>query len=264
MAEEKVLTEYYPAGEGECQVVTKWVAWLRTQSGQQATALAKKYIKKLEEAEDWIHRVISSGLSLQGQSTETTRRNEPPKPIADENAEKTEEKPEPEFIETQPARYRMRYPGRTDMANARLGANEYDESTRPSDGDSFRRNEESEIDWVYGDGDEPRRSTISMPYNSDDEVIPQGGGGFIIVRSTAQEKALRYGRVQNRLTYGYRNGMEIQLNPAKMPDHAFAPLYVSVDGLVAQYRVNNPSWVLTAGEAVASCNAIFWGVVGTT
>jgi hypothetical protein len=151
------------------------------------------------------------------------------------------------------------------MANSRLGATSYDSSARPSDSDSTARNEEADIEWLFGDAGEPRRSTISMPYNGDDEVIPAGAfGGWILVRSTAQEKALRYGRVQNRLTYGYRNGMEIQLNPAKMPDHAFAPLYISIDGVVAQYRVNNPSWVLTADEAVASCNAIFWGVVGTT
>jgi hypothetical protein len=260
MEEQRVMTEYYPAGEGEAQVVTKWDSWLKTIPGQQASASASKKIKNLEEAEYYAHRIVNSGLYLMGQTTEITRRNEPSKKTEEEKTDN------PEYVELAPARFRMRMPGRTDMANARLGANEYDDRARPSDGDSFRRDEKVQIDWVYGDGDEPRRSTISMPYNSDDEVIPQGGmlGGWVIVKSTAQEKALRYGRVQNRLTYGYRNGMEIQMTPWKMPGYAFAPLHISIDGLVAQYRVNNPSWVLTAGEAVASCNAIYWGVVGTT
>jgi hypothetical protein len=135
----------------------------------------------------------------------------------------------------------------------------------PPDASSAPAEESVNTVWIYGEANEERRKTLSMPYNDDDQVLPVGlGPNWVIIRSTAQEKALRYGRIQNRLTYGYRNGMEIQMNPAKMPDHAFAPLYISIDGLVAQYRVNNPSWVLTAGEAVASCNAIYWGVVGTT
>jgi hypothetical protein len=257
MRSEMVRVDYYHAGDSECQVTTKWQTWMHSQAGQQAAASSNQRTKTRAKAEEFLNNVLTGGLYLIGQTTEISVRS---------NQGKEASKPVPatEGVSTQTNTFKPGFPGRTSVANSRLSATSFDYRSKPPSSDSAPVEESSQITWIYGDADEERRTTLTMPYNDDDEVIPLGGFGWKINRGTAQEKANRYGRAQNRLTYGYRNGMEIQMNPVKMPDHAFAPIYLSIDGLVAQYRVNNPSWVLTAGEAVASCNAIYWGVVGTS
>lgn len=256
---EKVRVEFYQAGASECQVTTKWEKWTRTQPGQQALAEAREKAKTQATAQAFLDQVLYGGLYLTDQSTEMTIRQ-------GLGRDRTQTGSTQEGYDTSPTTFKARYPGRTEIANGRMGATAFSYASGPPDSSSAPVEEESEIEWIFGDAEEERRTTLTLPYSDDDEVIPKtdGFGGWVIRKSAAQEKALRYGRVQNRLTYGYRNGMEIQMTPWKMPGYAFAPLYISIDGLVAQYRVNNPSWVLTAGEAVASCNAIYWGVVGTT
>jgi hypothetical protein len=237
---DKVQVDYYQAGDTERQVTTKWQGWLYTQAGQQAAAGSNKRTTTKVQAEQFLNIVLTGQLYLISQASDSTRRTVSG---GDQSVDSF---------------------GYTDAANSRLSGISYTYQSRPPDSSSAPVEESTSITWIYGDAEEERRTTLTMPFNDDDQVLPIGGSSWVIVRSTAGEKANRYGRIQNRLTYGYRNGMEIQMNPMKMPDHAFAPLYISIDGLVAQYRVNNPSWVLTAGEAVASCNAIYWGVVGTT
>jgi hypothetical protein len=196
--------------------------------------------------------VLTSGLYLMGQTRDLTIRSGTAGNTAQRDPRQAEHETTTEF------------PGSTEYSNSRMSSSVYGLGG-PPDSSSAPVEEKTLIEWVYGDGEEERRITMTMPYCDDDEVVPKVGvGGWTIVKSSAAEKANRYGRIQNRLTFGYRNGMEMQINPLKMPDHAFAAIYLSIDGLVAQYRVNNPSWVLTAGEVVASCNAIFWGAVGST
>jgi hypothetical protein len=256
---ERIQVDYYQAGSSECQVTTKWQHWVQTMAGNQASAEAREKAKTHTTAQSFLDQAIYAGIYLIGQSTELTVRSSL-------GRDRSQSGNTQEGYDTGPSTFRGGYPGRTEIANGRMGANAFSYESGPPDSDSAQREEETEIAWIFGDAQEERRTTLTMPYGDDDEVIPKTGGfgGWTINKSTAQEKALRYGRVQNRLTYGYRNGMEIQMTPWKMPGYAFAPIYLSIDGLVVQYRVNNPSWVLTAGEVVASCNAIYWGVVGTT
>lgn len=260
MEHERVKVEYYPAGNGEAQVTTRWISWLKTQSGQQASAAANKQIKNLSQAYDYAHRIVNSGLYLLGQETEIARRSQSDKPKA---IEKQSE--EPLYLELGASSFTAGWSGPTDYANTRWSATSFDERARPSDGDSSQRTETIEVEWEPEEGYNLSSATVTMPYNADDEITSLGGlGGWEVKKSDAQEKATRFGRIQLRLTYGYRNGMEIQINPTKMQSYTFAPFYLSIEGLVAQYRTNNLSWVLSQGEVVASCNAIYWGVVGTT
>ena len=265
---DKTYTQFLQAGNAECQVVTKWLHWLRTQSGQQAAARVKDVSRSKNDVAAFLNSTLWANVVVVDTTRQIVARSG--EPVSAE--EPTEDGKQPTVgwtsngSGTRQEISGYEVPGFTVITNAQLAA-EDEESTDPTESEAANSpaEEVAEIEWFYDGATEYRPKVLSMPYSSDDEVLPlYGGAGWRIRPSDAKSKALRYGRIQSRLTYGYRNGMELQISPAKMPGYAFAPLYISIDGLVAQYRVNNPSWVLTAGEAVASCNAIYWGVVGTT
>lgn len=117
--------------------------------------------------------------------------------------------------------------------------------------------------WVSGSSSSESVTEFTLPLAPDDRISWNPSTGYSSTPSDAQTKARNYGRVQNRLLLGNRYGMELQLTPTKLPPLAFSPIYLSIDGLVGQYRVNNASWVITPGEVVCGCNAMFWGAVGT-
>lgn len=101
---------------------------------------------------------------------------------------------------------------------------------------------------------------FSMPYQSDDYYSPSGS----IIKGDAKEKASRYGRAQNRLLKGSRNGMNIQLEPELLPEAPFSPVIVQANGLSALYRTNGNNWTMDSNGILASTDALFWGAVGGT
>jgi hypothetical protein len=109
---------------------------------------------------------------------------------------------------------------------------------------------------------------FSLPYAPDDSFIKQvdilGGTTYRSVPSDAPTQANNYGRVQNRMLLGNRNGMNIQLAPERLPAAPFAPMYVQANGLTAQYRANGNQWSFDSSGIVCSTDALFWAAVGGT
>jgi hypothetical protein len=112
----------------------------------------------------------------------------------------------------------------------------------------------AELSWVYGSSESISYTEFSMPLASDDQIV----NGNVVV-SDAAAKALRFGRAQNALLLGNRNGMNLQLPPELLPAAPFAPLYFTANGATAQYRANANSWTFDSSGLVCSTDALFWG-----
>lgn len=112
-----------------------------------------------------------------------------------------------------------------------------------------------------------RTRTFRVPYSRDDYLIPEYSGinyTYRVIQSNGELQALSFGRVQNRMLLGHRNGLSLQVAPELMPPRPFDPLYIDLDGLAGQYRVNGLSWAFDANGMACSIDAMFWGGVGTT
>jgi hypothetical protein len=119
----------------------------------------------------------------------------------------------------------------------------------------------SEIELVTGSQAATRRVEFSMPYAPDDTFRKQGEQYFSSA-SDAPAKANRFGRTQNQLLFGNRNGMNIQTVPEGLPTEPFGAFYFSANGSVTQYRTNGTSWTMDSNGIVASTDALYWGVAG--
>ena len=116
----------------------------------------------------------------------------------------------------------------------------------------------AEIAWVTGSSESKNAVEFSVPYAPDDRLVWGGGSTFTVERSDAQAKALRYGRIQNALLLGNRNGVSLQIPVELMPAAPFDPIYVQASGYIGQYRTNGTSYTFDAGGIVATTDALFW------
>lgn len=117
------------------------------------------------------------------------------------------------------------------------------------------------IEWVVGSTTSTAVTEFSLPYAPDDEIAWSEATGYTSTPSDAPQKALRYGRIQNKLLMGNRSGISLQLAPEVLPTRPFDPLYVEAQGVVGAYRVNGSSWAFDANGIVASTDALLWGAV---
>jgi hypothetical protein len=133
--------------------------------------------------------------------------------------------------------------------------------------------ERTETTLVYGNALSQRVIELSLPMSPDDTIERSGGMGFALppgvldaawaaVPSVAAQRAQAYGKVQNRMRLGHREGLSIQVAPEMMPSVPFAPIYVKAAGITGQYRVNGSSWTFDANGIVCSIDAMFWGGAG--
>lgn len=120
----------------------------------------------------------------------------------------------------------------------------------------------AEVTWVTGSTESTNFIEFSLPYAPDDKISWSEEGGYTSTPSDAGAKALRFGRIQNRLLLGNRNGVSLQLPAELMPRYPFDPLYLSAEGLVGQYRVNGCSWTFDSDGIVTSADCLFWGATG--
>ena len=118
------------------------------------------------------------------------------------------------------------------------------------------------ITWVTGGTESTNYIEFTMPYAPDDRISWLGGSSYTSTPSDAGAKALKFGRIQNRLLLGNRNGISIQIPAELMPPRPFDPLYVEADNLTAQYRVNAATYSFDSNGIVASADCLFWGGVG--
>jgi hypothetical protein len=151
-------------------------------------------------------------------------------------------------------------PSSADLING-----EYSDGGDPNNG--WRVESESELELALGSATAQRRIELSLPYAPDDrfaKITTGEGVTYFSIASDAPAKANRYGRVQNRLLLGNRNGINLQVAPERLPAAPFSPLYVQAGGLTALYRANGNQWAFDCNGLVCSTDALFWGAVGGT
>lgn len=120
----------------------------------------------------------------------------------------------------------------------------------------------AEITWIVGSTTSTAVTEFTLPYAPDDAISwNETTGEFSSTPSDADQKAMRYGRVQNALLLGNRNGVSLQLAPDQLPKRPFDPLYLQAGGITGAYRVNGTSWAFDANGIVASTDALLWGAV---
>jgi hypothetical protein len=115
-----------------------------------------------------------------------------------------------------------------------------------------------------GQETDKREVSYSMPWTfSDYYVYDEIQGEYKPVGASITGQLLRFARIQNRLRLANRAGLSLQLEPELVPVRPFDPLYINLDGIVGQYRVNGTSWAFSADGIAAQVDAMFWGGVGT-
>ncbi|MFZ9959072.1 MAG: TolB family protein [Candidatus Limnocylindrus sp.] len=120
----------------------------------------------------------------------------------------------------------------------------------------------AELTWITGSTTSTAVTEFTLPYAPDDEISWDATTEtFSSTPSDAPQKALNYGRIQNALLLGHRNGVSLQLTPEQMPPTPFDPLYLEVLGITASYRVNGTSWAFDSNGIVVSADALLWGAV---
>ena len=153
------------------------------------------------------------------------------------------------------------YQGRPSSAD--LTNSTYASGGDPSNG--WRTTSTAELALALGSATAQRRIELTVPYPPDDIFTKIGSPPVYSYEiSDAEQKAKRFGRVQNKLLLGNRSGMNLQVAAKKMPNTPFAPLVVEANGLSALYRTNGTSWQMDANGILASTDALFWGAVGGT
>lgn len=132
---------------------------------------------------------------------------------------------------------------------------------------------QAEMELVFGSASAQRRIEFSMPYAPDDtfyrtlkEINSDGNPvyNFGSIRSDAAAKANAFGRIQNRLLYGNRYGMNIQTSPDKIPSTPFKPITVRANGLSALYMTNGLNWTMDQNGIIISMDGLFWQPIGGT
>ena len=116
----------------------------------------------------------------------------------------------------------------------------------------------SEFAWVTGTASE-NFVEFSLPYAPDDGIGWSEVGGYTSTPSDAKNKALNYGRVQNRLLLGNRNGVSIQVPADVMPPYPLDPLYLNALNLTGAYLLNGTTFTFDANGLIGSADCLFWG-----
>jgi hypothetical protein len=223
---EKIVTTYRRIGTAEQQTTRTYVAWLVSTPGQQAIAENRANLNTIGAVRRFLARVSNSGLVLERTVVTINTRNT--------------------------------IGGRPRNTAAISLAKKGDPAS------NYRQQSTSQLQLALGSGTAQRRIEFSMPYAPDDFFNGPSGGPFTSYPSDAPTKSNNFGRVQNRLLLGNRNGMNLQLAPEVLPAAPFAPMYVQANGLTAQYRANGNQWSFDFNGIVCSTDALFWAAVGGT
>jgi hypothetical protein len=226
---------YSTTSDNYTKTVTKrYGPWAETISGQQAIANAREYITTAAQAEMFLSGLFGS-LYLLDVTIETSVTG---------------------------GRGSQELPSEEEAVKEELAEDTGD----PDNG--FTTESKAQLELVTGSASAVRRIELSMPYAPDDTFRRTTVSTnplrycYYSVSSDAAAKADRYGRAQNRILFGNRNGMNIQTAPESLPTTPFAPLYISANGTITQYRLNGTNWTMDASGIVASTDALYWGVAG--
>ncbi len=124
----------------------------------------------------------------------------------------------------------------------------------------------SEMEFIQGGEGVGITTTYSVPWSPDDEIAFSATSSkpYVVRASNAEELAKRFGRVQQKLTFGHRMGFGVQLVPDKLPPYAASSATLRLGGIMAQYMVNGQSWTFDSNGIVANVDMVYLGGVGAT
>jgi hypothetical protein len=224
---EREVRETITVGQVQQVTTSTYGSWFKSITGQQAIAAGRVSLTSAFAVSAYIDKVANAGLYLLDTRVETVATVKP-----------------------------VSAPTTAEVNNqaAAKGGN-------PNSG--YRAESTSQLALAVGSATAQRRIEFSLPHAPDDRFY-KVGSTYGSTASDAPQKAQLYGRVQNRLLLGNRNGMNIQLAPELMPTRPFAPFTITAKGVTAQYRANGTSWTFDASGMVVSTDALFWGGVGGT
>ncbi len=275
---EQTITEYDRARYGSLGITkTSRISYRyygATQEGQQAAQWNGEQVKTVDEASAATDELV---LNLVFDSSEV-------RTVKDPNAYKETLPSRAELIKEQDFNLKKNDPD--PMAQVKQKPKPIGETFKPvkidkketaaeTSGQNYdseaSRGLENQSQWVFESGSAVRRvQTFALPYARDDfhkiADIAVNPYTYIVhqYEANAKQQALAFGRVQNRMLLGHRNGLSLQVPPELMPPRPFDPVYIDLDGLAGQYRVNGLSWAFDANGLACSIDAMFWGGVGTT
>lgn len=224
---ERVVVKTTRAGLLTKTVTSRFGPWYKTVPGQQSIAEARDSFTTAAQVESYISKITSSSYLLD--VSVNVQEGVPPA---------------------------QRLPSDGEMINS-----SYADGGDPSNG--FRTESTAELELALGSATAQRRIELSMPYAPDD-TFTKVASTYSAISSDAAAKANRYGRSQNRLLLGNRNGMNVQAAPELLPAAPFSPVVVQANGLSALYRTNGTSYTMDASGIVVSSDLLFWGAVGGT
>jgi YD repeat-containing protein len=245
------------AGNYERTVTSQYLHWSKTQQGQQGSTEGRLSFESAARTQAYINSIETQGLVYQGTQVEITITS-PENPLqgTDQITEPGRNEPEPVDIE------REIYSKPPQQSN-KVSRNKFNTEVIQ---------ESATLIYSYGAVDAERIVSLTIPYTGDDVFDYSDDAGlalgyqpttFKVQPSPARQKAMAFGRCQNRLLLGNRQGVSIQVPAELMPREPFAPLYINADGLTGQYRCNAASWTFSAEGIVASVDALFWGGIGS-
>ena len=124
----------------------------------------------------------------------------------------------------------------------------------------------SEVEFIYGAVTSENITSYSMPYAPDDRIGYNtiSNTYYLVSLSDAEVKARNYGRAQNGLAYGHRNGFSIQLSAPEIPPYPLDRLRIDAASHGAGYVCNGTSWSFDSNGIVCNTDALYVGGIGTT
>ena len=114
--------------------------------------------------------------------------------------------------------------------------------------------------WAVGSAATQTSVELSPPYVSDDRII-RSGSAYTVIKSDADQKALNYSRIENRLLLGHRNGVGLQLLPEMLPPGGIGLVFIRLNGCTAAFLVNGTTFNLDPQGVTATTDALFWGAI---
>lgn len=115
--------------------------------------------------------------------------------------------------------------------------------------------------WATGSAASQTAIELSPPYVPDDKITYSPPNTWSVIPSNAQNKALRYAQIENKLLLGHRNGAGIQVLPEIISGEPLQLIYIRLNNCTAAFLLNGPTINITSDGATATADALFWGAV---